>query len=131
MIFEHKNQVQIARLTDNIELKYPIPRNEKEALDYLYFIDRTLYDNAYSLDIINYEKLIYIEQTFFMNKTVQQLFVNIKENIANNFLIKHKYIQRLTDDLCDKELDTTYKQEIKRFDRNLILRGSADFEYVI
>lgn len=61
MIFQHKNQVQIARLTDNIELKYPIPRNEKEALDYLYFIDRTLYDNAYSLDIINYEKLIYIE----------------------------------------------------------------------
>lgn len=131
MITEYKNLKQISRLTDNIELNYPIPQNEQEALDYLYFLDRTAFDNGYSLDLINYEKLIYIELNFSSNLTIRQLLMNIKQNISNNFLIKHKYIKRLTDDLYDTIITTTYKQGLKRFDRDLVLRGSADFEYII
>lgn len=131
MIFEHKNLAQISRLTDDIVANYPVPKTEKEALNYLYFVDRTLFDNSYSLDLINYEKLIYIEVNFSSNATIRQLLINIKQNISDNFIIKHKYLQRLTDNLCADEIQTTYKQGLKRFDRDLILRGSEDFEYII
>lgn len=131
MIFEYKNFAQISRLTNDIDANYPVPCSEQEALNYLYFLDRTLFDNGYSLDLIDYEKLIYIEVNFSTNKTIRQLLINVKQNISDNFVIKHKYIQRLTDDLCTNAIETTYKQGLKRFDRDLVLRGSEDFEYII
>ena len=131
MIFEHKNFAQISRLTDDIIEDYPVPKTETEALNYLYFLDRTLFDNSYSLDLIDYEKLIYIEVHFSTNLTIRQLLITIKQNISDNFIIKPKYIQRITDDLCSNEIKTTYKQGLKRFDRDLVLRGSEDFEYII
>lgn len=133
MIFEKRNLLQLYRLTDNIQLNYPIPKDEKEALDYLYFLDRTFYNNNYSDDLTDYEKLIYIEYTYPSNKKIQQLIKNIKENIANNFLLKYRYIARLTDDMYLNELTTTYKQGLidSSEDRYLMLRGSKDCEYTI
>lgn len=97
MIHGFSNYIQIHRLIDDIEPEYPIPTNEEEALEYLYFLDRTYNDNAYTTDLIDYEKLIYIELKFSNNLKIQQLIKLIKQNISNNFLFKHKYIQRLTD----------------------------------
>ena len=131
MVCGHSNLAQITRLTEDITPNYPIPQTEEEALSYLYFIDRTQHNNGYTLDLINYEKLIYIEVNFSSNKKIQQLLINIKENIANNFILKHKYIQRITDDLCPNIVSTTYKQGLKKFDQTLVIRGCADFEYFI
>lgn len=134
MIHNKKDLIQLMRLTEDIQIDYPIPRTEKDALNYLYFLDRTYFDNSYSSDLVDYEKLIYIEYNFSQNKTIQQLLKNIKENISNNYLLKYKYIARLTDDLYINEINKRYSDRgivTASEDRYLMLRGSEDCEYVI
>lgn len=131
MIYQYKNLVQLKRLTDNIPNAYPIPKDENEALNYLYFLDRTFFDNSYSLDLINYEKLIYIEYTYPFHHTIQSLIKNIKQNIANNFNLKYKYIQRITDNMCSDLIEQNYVQNLQTWDKDMIIRGSEDFEYSI
>lgn len=131
MIYQYKNLIQLRRLTDNIPNADPIPVDESEAINYLYFLDRTFFDNGYSLDLINYEKLIYIEFTYPFNQKIQQLIKNIKQNIANNFSLKYKYIQRLTDNMCSDIITKEYKQSLQDWDKDMMIRGYKDFEYSI
>lgn len=118
----------IHSMIDDIENSYPIPKNIEEAIEYLYFLDRTFYDNLYSIDLIDYEKLIYIEIQFGENKKVLQLISNIKNNISNNFIIKHKYISRITDDLIEKTLKERYPDPPCHRDmKDILIRGGDDF----
>jgi hypothetical protein len=71
MIHGRSNYIHIHRLIDDIEPQYPIPMNENEALEYLYFLDRTNNNNLSTIDLIDYEKLIYIELNFLDNIKIQ------------------------------------------------------------
>lgn len=124
MIYGFNNYNQLHRITDFIPSEYPLITSADQALKYLYFLDRTLLDNANSTDIINYELLVYLELYFADNIKVQSLIKNIKSNIYNNFVMKTKFIKRLTDDLC------SYRNLGKFFHddhfENLLLKGEKD-----
>lgn len=100
MINNSIDYFQIHRMTDNIPSDFPIITSEEDALKYLYFLDQTLANSSSIYDIFDYELIIYIELFFQNNEEIQQLLTNIKANIYHDFIIKHKYIKRLTDDLC-------------------------------
>lgn len=91
-------------MIDDIEPEFPLITTEQEALKYLYFIDQTYANSSSVYNIIDYELIIYIELFFQNNTEIQQLLTNIKANIYHDFIVKHKYIKRLTDDLCKNNL---------------------------
>ncbi len=124
MIFGFGNYNQFHRMTDSIPSEYPLITTEEQAMKYLYFLDRTLLDNSNSTDIINYELLIYLELQFYDNRKIQELIYNIKENIYNNFVIKTKFIKRVTDDLCSYSNLGQYFHD-SRFE-SLFLKGAED-----
>lgn len=95
---------QIHKMTDCITPEFPIISNEKDALKYLYFLDKTNLNASSVYNIIDYELLIYLEFFFSENKEIQSLLKNIKEKVYHDFILKHKYIKRLTDDLCKNNI---------------------------
>lgn len=104
MITNSIDYFQIHRMTDDIPKEFPLITSEQDALKYLYFLDQTLANSSAVYNIIDYELIIYIELSFQDNKKIQQLLKTIKSNVYHDFIIKHKYIKRLTDDLCKREL---------------------------
>jgi hypothetical protein len=54
-----------------------------------------MYKNDFNYDIINYEQLIYIEQYFSENEKITEQLSRLKNIIAENFVAKNKYFQRL------------------------------------
>lgn len=77
---------------------------EEEALHYLLIVNRTWWNGTYSINVIDYEKLIYIEKTFPDNIEIQRLIDIIKENTAKNFRLRRQYIARLSDDIKDPDI---------------------------
>lgn len=71
--------------------------NEEESLEYLLFLNRTYWNNLATVDIIDYEKLIYIELNFPNNYEIQNLISIIKENIYKNYKYKNKLLSRILD----------------------------------
>lgn len=86
-------------LLTNTPLTYPLPLTEEEGLKYLQFLNKPnfLYNNISNFDIIDYEKLIYIENTFKQNETIQNIIKEIKNNIANGYQIRNQYKNRIFD----------------------------------
>ena len=68
----------------------------QEALSYLQKIynNLQLLDNQY--EIINYEKLIYIDYYYNENEDIQFYLKKIKKKIAKTWINKQKLINRLT-----------------------------------
>lgn len=104
MINNSVDYFQIHRMIDDIEPEFPLITNEQDALKYLYFLDQTYANSSAVYNIIDYELIIYIELFFQNNKEIQQLLTSIKSNVYHDFIAKHKYIKRLTDDLCKQNL---------------------------
>lgn len=104
MINNSVDYFQIHKMTDDIQPDFPLISNEEDALKYLYFLDQTYSNSSSAFNIIDYELLIYLELYFKQNEKIQQLIINIKSNIFHDFIVKHKYIKRLTDDLCKRNL---------------------------
>lgn len=100
MINNKKDYYQIHKMTDYIPRSFPLITSEQDALKYLYMIDCTAANPTCVYNIIDYELLIYIELYFQNNEEIQQLLTHIKENIYHSFILKHKYIARITDDVC-------------------------------
>ena len=100
MINNKRDFLQIHRMTDHIPRSFPLISTEKDALKYLYLIDGAAANASTIYNVIDYELLIYLELYFQDNQEIQQLLSNIKTNIYHNFILKHKYIMRITDDLC-------------------------------
>ena len=86
-------------LLTNTPTNYPITITETEALDYLNYINKSnfLYNNISNYNIIDYEKLIFIEYTFINNQEIQELLIEIKKNIADGYYIKNQYKNRIFD----------------------------------
>lgn len=104
MINNSVDYFQIHKMIDDIQPDFPLISNEEDALKYLYFLDQTSADSSSAFNIIDYELLIYLELYFKQNEKIQQLIMNIKSNVFHDFITKHKYIKRLTDDLCKRNL---------------------------
>lgn len=79
---------------------------QEEAKNYLQYLlrDDFLYNNICNYDIIDYEKIIFIEQIFKENQDIQLLINNLKENIATGYQFKKKYKQRIFDNYNTNEL---------------------------
>lgn len=101
-----EHYLQIHRMCDDIPCDFfPLLTSEEKVLKLLYLWDRTLNDSGNSLNIIDYEQLIYFELLFKNNVKIQQLINNIKATTYSKYVLRHKYIKRLTDNLCEKHLE--------------------------
>lgn len=70
--------------------------NEQSANDELdYYLNLEIFPNISLFDIIDYEKLIYIELRFLNNKEIQEKITRIKYLISQNYYDRKKLINRL------------------------------------
>ena len=53
------------------------------------------YSNGEAYDIINYERLMYIELKFIDDKEVQMELLKLKQYIVTNFVLKERLLSRL------------------------------------
>ena len=103
------NEKVLSFLTDGInDTIYPLGDYES-AKKYLLFINKTLWNNLSTIDIIDYERLIYIELTFPEDEEIQNLVQILKENICKNYKFKWKYINRLIDPIPNDYVDEINK----------------------
>lgn len=86
-------------ILNNTPINYPVCLSVSEALNYLTFINSNdfQYNNISNYDIIDYEKLIYIETNFNDNIEIQELLKEIKSNIAFAYKLKNQYKNRIFD----------------------------------
>lgn len=96
-MIEYPNSKVPMELIDNTPIEYPLCKNDKEALIYLnLLLDKEfIYFNWLNYDLIDYEKLFYIEQNFCYNIDVKEKIETIKKMISDNYIIKNKYMARL------------------------------------
>ena len=80
-------------------MTYPIPISEIEALNYLTVLTdpEFKYNNINCYDIIDYEKLFFIEVTYNNNQKIQELLKQVKSSIAFGYALKNKYRNRILD----------------------------------
>lgn len=84
-----------------------LPESKEEVIKYLKFWNRTDANNSSTIDVIEYEKLIYFEEEYKDDPDIQLLVQILKEKIAYNYKIKALLIDNLVDpDIYnDKELE--------------------------
>ena len=107
-MYNKNDKRQLDFLTEYIPSSYPLCNTKEEAKKYLLFLNRTDWDNIAPIDLIDYEKLIYIAQTFKNDDDINNLIQIIFERITRNYIYKQKYLKCITDDLVDN-----FKQTIK------------------
>ena len=83
----------------NTPLSYPVAVTEEEALKYLNLINRDdfMYNNVHCYDIIDYQKLIFLEVHFADSSEVQEKIQVIKNAIAEGYKIQNQYRNRILD----------------------------------
>jgi hypothetical protein len=85
-------------LIESTKEVFTLYEKEEEALLYLKLLtdEAFMFTNAFAYDAIDYEHLIYIEQTFANNNNeIKQLLQEIKNEICNNYIVKQKFLERL------------------------------------
>lgn len=75
--------------------------NEQQALKYLKLINNLMpyYSNMSNYDMIDYQKLIYLEETFLDNEEIISLIKQIKTQISTSYIYKQKYFKRITNNI--------------------------------
>lgn len=69
----------------------------EQAKQYLkFFLNNEQYMNAYLYDLMNYEKLIYIEMTYFDDEDICYMIKKLKTIIADNWLKKQQLLNRIS-----------------------------------
>ena len=124
MIDNKRDYNQIHKMTDHIPKTFPLISSEEEALNDLYLIDGSIANSSTVYDIIDYELLIYLE----LDEEIQQLIVNIKENVYHSFILKHKYVLRLTDDLCKNNFPVFVESSTNYYYEELGIKGEKNDE---
>lgn len=90
----------------------------EQALKYINYITNKqfTYHNDNNYDGLNYEKIIYIETTFAENEEIQLKIKNLKNYIAQNYLFKQKYLQRIKSNVFTTDINLndilTFKEHI-------------------
>lgn len=90
-------------LIENTPIEYPLCKNDKEALIYLNLLldEEFIYFNQLCYDLIDYEKIFYIEQNFCYNIDVKEKIEEIKQRISKNYIAKNQYMARLQNNIID------------------------------
>lgn len=127
MISSKENYLQLHRLIDDIPNLDDFIENKKSIIEYLKFLNRTGCHNESPFDIIDYEKLIYLELKYPNDNEILQLLNLIKIKIANGYEEKNKLIQRYTDDLVDNYISQNlfaipYTERNFLLDRNQVFK---------
>lgn len=58
-----------------------------------YYLDGN--DNALNYDVINYERLFYIEENFIENEEIRNMLDELKHRICHNYVQRQQLIARL------------------------------------
>lgn len=82
------------------ETSLTLPNSKEEVIKYLKLWNRTPLNNGSTIDIVDYEALIYYEITYKDDEMIQNLIQILKEKIAYNYKIK----ALLIDNLIDKDI---------------------------
>lgn len=75
----------------------PVEETIEDAQIYLDFILNPdyVFNNYINYDLINYERLFYIEYLFGNNEKIKKKLEKIKEEVGTNYLMKQKYLKRI------------------------------------
>lgn len=105
-------QSNFHNLVDNTEVFYPLDLQKEEIIKYLKLINNfnKFYSNLCNYDLIDYERLIYIENTFKDDDDIIKIIEEIKQRISESYVYKHRYIKRITNSI-PKEYFNQYHDE--------------------
>lgn len=95
----------------------------EQAFRYLTLINNLgpYYSNNCNYDLIDYQKIIYIEEVFNNDEEIIFLINKIKKAISEAYSYKQKYIKRLTNNIPRESFDNFYdKYLVKMFELNPI-----------
>lgn len=98
------------RLVDSTNNQQILKR--QQALQYLNLINNlgSYYSSNCNYDLINYQKIIYIEETFKDDEEIMSLINSIKKTISSSYAYKCKYIKRLINDIPRESFDNYYDE---------------------
>lgn len=98
-------------LLDSTDYVPNLYTSEKEAIIYLQLLtdNEFMYTNILNYDAIDYEHLIYIEQTFGYDNEIKNLISQIKNNICNNYILKQKYLERIKINTINLDKNNRYQ----------------------
>ena len=102
----------LLNLINNTDLSDEIIMTEEQALKYLNYITHKYFkyksDNNY--DILNYKKILYLEETFNTNQEIQQKIQEIKKQVVKDYIFKKQYQKRIKSNVF---FDPLTKDDIK------------------
>lgn len=98
-------------------INYPLCQNEEDALKYLELLceENFIYRINSNFNIVDYEKLIYIEEKFKDSIKIQNILSVIKKDIMNFYIEKYSFLERLNDCKIDLEAEKTWHQGHLKF----------------
>ena len=90
-------------LIQNTPPEYPLCIDKEDAILYLNLLldPEFIYSNFLNFDIIDYEKILYIELTFSKETEIIEKIQQVKEAIVGNYILKNNYIARLKHNIPD------------------------------
>ena len=106
-------------LVFNTPIEYPLCADREQALRYLKIINYpNFYYNSFSnYNIIDFEKIIYLDEVFKNDEEIQKLLLEVKGQIARSYNYKNQYLKRITDFIPKERFDLIYDNYmVKAFD---------------
>lgn len=99
-------------LVKNTEVIQPLQIEREQTLKYLKLINsfNKFYSNLCNYDLIDYQRLIYIENIYQDDEEIIQLIKEIKARISDSYIYKHKYIKRITNPIPRERFDSYYDE---------------------
>lgn len=108
-------------LVENTKVDYPLVTDKETALKYLQLINDfgEFYTGLCNYDLIDYPRLIYIEEHFKTDEEVMTLVNNIKRKTSDFYSYKQKYLKRITNPIPREYFDAFYDEYLaKRLELN-------------
>lgn len=103
-------QSNFHNLVNSTKVTYPFCTTKEEALKYLNIIASwgDYYLTGSNYKIIDYERLIYLEDQFKTDEEVMLLITQIKKCISDEYQYKQKYLKRITNPIPREHFDRFY-----------------------
>lgn len=104
------NESNFHALVNNTNINFPLYLERQEILKYLKLINsfNKFYSNMCNFDLIDYQRLIYIEENYSDDEEIINLIKTIKQRISESYIYKHKYLKRLTNKIPKEHFDNIY-----------------------
>lgn len=98
------------KLVFNTPIQYPLCQNRESALYYLKMITNKdfFYTSFSNYNLIDANKIIYIEEEFKDDEEIIELIAQIKQIIKTGYQYKHQYKARISDFISKDRFDTEF-----------------------